>query len=203
MQELLEDLMDAAARRASYADARLVHTRVERLGTRNGAADRLDSFESEGIGVRVRIGAAWGFASCGATGKADAEAALERALGVAASQASTADGLLSPEPPARGDYVSPAERDPFAVPLEEKLAVLVAADAGLRTEPGVVLTLARFEALRVDKLFASTEGALCRQVLTECGGGLTAGCGGRGEGPTPSVSPPPAGHLAPTRFEPF
>src|ERR687891_2293889 len=199
MQELLEDLMDAAARRASYADARLVHTRVERLGTRNGAADRLDSFESEGIGVRVRIGAAWGFASCGATGKADAEAALERALGVAASQPSTADGLLSPEPPARGEYVSPAERDPFAVPLEEKLAVLVAADAGLRTEPGVVLALARFEALRVDKLFASSEGALCRQVLTECGGGLTAGAGaGAGERARP-LPPPASGALRPLR----
>src|SRR5687767_12748715 len=149
--------MDAAARRASYADARFVHTRVERLGTRNGAADRLDSFESEGIGVRVHVGGAWGFASCGGTEKADAEAALDRALAVAAAQPARGSESqpLAPEPPARGEYVSPAERDPFAVPLEEKLAVLVAADAGLRTEPGVVLTLARFEALRVDKLFAS------------------------------------------------
>jgi TldD protein len=174
VRDLLSDLMDAAAMRAEYADARFVHTRVERLSTRNGAVDRLDSIEEEGIGVRVRAGGSWGFAATGGTGKADAEAALDRALAVAAAQPQASGAPLAPEPPARGDYESPASRDPFAVPLEEKLAVLVAAETGLRTEPGVVLTLARFEALRVDKLFASTEGALCSQGLTECGGGLTA-----------------------------
>ncbi|HEV3379177.1 MAG TPA: TldD/PmbA family protein [Thermoleophilaceae bacterium] len=174
MRELLEDLMDAAARRAEYADARFVHTRLERLATRNGGVDRLDTRETEGIGVRVRVGGSWGFASTGGTSKADAEAALEQALAVAAAQPSAAGAELAPEPPARGDYESPFERDPFGVPLEEKLAVLVAADAGLRTEPGVVLTRASFEGMRVDKLFASTEGALCRQRLTECGGGLSA-----------------------------
>jgi TldD protein len=147
VRELLEDLMDAAARRAEYADARLVRTRAEHLATRNGALDQLDSDETEGIGVRVRVGGAWGFAATAGTAKADAEGALERALAVAAAQPAAAGAALAPEPPARGEYVSPAERDPFAVPLEEKLGVLAAADAGLRTEPGVVLTLASFQAL--------------------------------------------------------
>ena len=174
MRDLLENLMDAAARRAEYADARLVRTRVERLSTRNGSLDQLDSGESEGIGVRVRVGGAWGFAAARGTGKAEAESALTRALAVAAAQPAAAGGPLAPEPPARGEYESPAGRDPFAVSPEDKLGVLFGADAGLRTEPSVVLTMASFEALRVDKLFASTEGALCSQRLTECGGGLTA-----------------------------
>ena len=213
--------MDAAARRASYADARFVHTRLERLGSRNGTVDRLDAAEEDGIGVRVRVGRSWGFASCAGTGKADAEAALERALRVAAAQApgggaaradprgpAGAAGAreptpLAPEPPARGEYVSPAERDPFAVPLEDKLAVLLAADAGLRTEPGVVLTRAGFEALRVDKLFASTEGALCRQVLTECGGGLTAVAVDGDESQTRSFPASHGGHVAQAGYEHF
>jgi TldD protein len=205
VRELLEDLMDTAARRASYADARFVHTRRERLGTRNGAVDRLDATDEEGIGVRVRVGGAWGFGSCAGTAKADAEAALERALAVAGAQASGAPGAepFAPEPPARGEYVSPAERDPFAIPFEEKLAVLVAADAGLRTEPGVALTLAGFEALRVDKLFASTEGALCRQVLTECGGGLTAVAVGEGESQIRSFPASHGGHVAQAGYEHF
>jgi TldD protein len=203
VRELLEDLMDAAARRASYADARFVNTRAERLSTRNGAVDRLDASEEQGIGVRVRVGGAWGFACCGGTGKADAEAALERALAVAGAQPSTIKGLLSPEPAARGEYVSPCERDPFAVPLEDKLAVLVAADAGLRTEPDVVLTRAGFGALRVDKLFASTEGALCRQILTECGGGLTAVAVDGGESQTRSFPASHGGHVAQAGYEHF
>jgi TldD protein len=203
VRELLSDLMDAAARRAEYADARFVHTRVERLSTRNGAIDRLDSIEEQGIGVRVRSGGSWGFAATGGTGKTDAEAALDRALAVAAAQPPASGAPLAPEPPARGDYESPAGRDPFAVPLEEKLAVLVAADAGLRTEPGVVLTLASFEALRVDKLFASTEGALCRQRLTECGGGLTAVAVNGDESQSRSFPASHGGNVAQAGYEHF
>jgi TldD protein len=203
VRELLSDLMDAAARRAEYADARVVHTRVERLSTRNGAVDQLDSIEEEGIGVRVRAGGSWGFAATGGTGKADAEAALDRALAVAAAQPPASGAPLAPEPPARGDYESPAGRDPFAVPLEEKLAVLVAADAGLRTEPGVVLTQARFEALRVDKLFASTEGALCHQRLTECGGGLAAVAVNGDESQSRSFPASHGGHVEQAGYEHF
>jgi TldD protein len=203
VRELLSDLMDAAAKRAEYADARFVHTRVERLSTRNGAIDRLDSIEEEGIGVRVRAGGSWGFAATGGTGKADAEAALERALAVAAAQPPASGAPLAPEPPARGHYESPADRDPFAVPLEEKLAVLVAAEAGLRTEPGVVLTLARFEALRVDKLFASTEGALCGQRLTECGGGLTAVAVNGDDSQSRSFPASHGGHVEQAGYEHF
>ncbi|MGH3992535.1 MAG: TldD/PmbA family protein, partial [Pseudonocardiaceae bacterium] len=104
---------------------------------------------------------------------------------------------------ARGEYESPAERDPFAVPLEDKLAVLAAAGAGLRTEPAVVLTLARFDALRVDKLFASTEGALCRQRLTECGGGLTAVAVDGDESQTRSFPASHGGHVAQSGYEHF
>jgi TldD protein len=208
VRELLQDLMDAAARRASYADARFVHTRVERLRTRNGAVDRLDSTEEVGIGVRVWVAGAWGFACCGGTAKADAEQALRRALGVATAQSASVvtparTSELAPEPPARGEYRGPAERDPFDVPLEDKLAVLIAADAGLRTEPGVVLTIAQFEALRVDKLFASTEGALCRQVLTECGGGLTAVAVDGDESQTRSFPASHGGHVAQAGYEHF
>jgi TldD protein len=174
VRDLLEDLMGAAATRAEYADARFVRTQSERLSTRNGAIDRVDSDDSEGIGVRVRVGGSWGFAAARGTDRAAAEGALERALAVAAAQPPSRGADLTEEPPAGGSYASPAERDPFEVPLEDKLAVLWAADAGLRTEPEVALTLARFQAVRVYKLFASTEGSLCEQVLTECCGGLAA-----------------------------
>lgn len=166
--------MDSAAARAQYADARFVRTQTERLSTRNGVVDQVDSNDTEGIGVRVRVGGSWGFAAVRGTARRDAEAALERALAIAAAQPPSCEAALTVEPPATGTYSSPAERDPFEVPLEDKLAVLWAADVGLRTEPEVTVTRARFQAVRVHKLFASTEGALCEQVLTECGGGVSA-----------------------------
>jgi TldD protein len=166
--------MGAAAGRAEYAEARFVRMQTERLSTRNGSVDQADSDDCEGIGIRVRTGGAWGFAATRGTGKADAEAALARALGVAAAQPASSGLPLTAEAPARGGYASPAARDPFEVPLEEKLAVLWGADAELRTEPEIAVSVARFHAQRVHKLFASTEGALCEQVLTECGGGVSA-----------------------------
>ena len=174
MRDVLENLMDSAGRRAQYADARFVRTRSERLSTRNGALDQLDSHESEGIGVRVRLRGAWGFAAVRGADRRGADEALGRALAVAESQPAAGGAELAPEPPARGRWESPAERDPFEVPLEDKLAVLVACDAGLRTDPGVSVTLAQFQALQVDRLFASTEGALCEQRTTECGGSVAA-----------------------------
>jgi TldD protein len=174
VRELLQDLMDAAAARADYADARFVETRFERLATRNGAVDVVDSGESEGIGVRVRVGGAWGFAALRGVERAGAEAALERALAIAAAQPRSPQAELAPEPSAAGSWTSPAEHDPFEVPLEDKLAVLLGADHGLRSEPVIAVSVARFQAVRERKLFASTAGGLCEQVTTECGGGLVA-----------------------------
>jgi TldD protein len=175
VRDLLKDLMDLARLRAEYADARWVRTRSERLATRNGALDSLDSDESEGIGVRVRVAGCWGFAAVRGSERSDAEAALARALQVATAQPlPSSAAALAPEPPAAGSWRSAAERDPFAVPLDEKLSVLFAADEALREEPGVTLALAHFRAVTEEKLFASTEGALCEQHLTECGGGIAA-----------------------------
>ena len=89
------------------------------------------------------------------------------------------------------------------MPLEDKLAVLFAADAELRTEPEIALTVASFQAFRVDKLFASTEGALCRQRLTECGGGLTAIAVDGDESQTRSFPASHGGHVAQGGYEHF
>ena len=174
MRELLLDLLDAAARHADYADARHIVTSHERLSTRNGALDELDSGESEGIGVRVRVGGTWGFAAVRGHERGDAEAALQRALAVARAQPSAGAGPLAPEPAARGTWESPVQSDPFAVPVEDKLSVLLAADTALRKNRFFTVAVDRFEARSVRTLFASSEGALCEQRITECGGGIEA-----------------------------
>ena len=217
MFDLLEDLMDAAARHSDYADVRFVHTRSERLTTRSTfharpakpgasgrvALDQVDSAEQEGIGVRVRVKGAWGFAAVAGTGRPDAEAALARALEVAAAQPRAPGAALAPEPPAHGSYANEVARDPFEVSLSEKLGVLAAAEAGLRTAPEVSLTVAGFEALRTRKLFASTEGARCEQVLTECGGGLTAVAVGAEESQVRSYPSSHGGQVSQAGFEHF
>jgi TldD protein len=204
VRDLLRDLIDSAQARAGYADARFVRSRVERLSTRNGRLDQLDSDESEGIGIRVRVGGSWGFAAARGTDRADAEDALRRALAIAEAQPSVPDAApLAPEPPARGEWATPVERDPFSVPVEEKLAILLAADLGLRTDPGVKITLARFSAFQTEKLFANSEGALCEQRITECGGGIAAVAVDGADTQVRSYPASHGGHVAEAGYEHF
>src|SRR4051812_15188209 len=173
--------MDAAASGGAYADARFVRQRSEFVATRNGEVDDLHRDEDEGIGVRVRVGGAWGFAATRDTTKAGAEAALERALAVARAQPSADPTPLAPEPPARGEHAGGPGTDPFSVPLERKLERLLEADAALGKDKRLVLRQAQYGAYVRETIFASTEGGRYEQRIVENGGGVTATAMDEGE----------------------
>ena len=58
----------AAARGATYADARVVATRSRALTTKNGRVGHASESDSLGMGVRVIANGAWGFAAIGGFG---------------------------------------------------------------------------------------------------------------------------------------
>src|SRR5439155_10331126 len=63
MRDICALAVDAAvAAGASYADARAVLQRSQSVRTKSGTIDSADDRESEGIGVRVLVDGAWGFA---------------------------------------------------------------------------------------------------------------------------------------------
>src|SRR5919108_4416953 len=63
MKEICGRAIEAAkAADADYADARGLVRRSQSVATRNGRLDAIEDVESEGIGVRVLVGGAWGFA---------------------------------------------------------------------------------------------------------------------------------------------
>jgi TldD protein len=175
MLELLTDLMTAAEGRCAYAEARHVDVRSEAIAVLSGRIDAIDSSTSEGIGVRVRVGGAWGFAATRDATRAGAQEALARALAVAESQPATAARALAPVAPALGHWSSPYELDPFSISLEDKLELLFAVEAALRTgDERLVRTVAACRAWRERKAFASTEGAACTQETVATGAGIVA-----------------------------
>ncbi|MEA2492276.1 MAG: TldD protein [Thermoleophilaceae bacterium] len=173
MRDRLSDLMDAAAAGGAYADVRFMRQRSEYIATRNGEVDEVQHFEDEGIGVRVRVGGAWGFAATRDISKSGAEAALAKALAIARVQPRAAETALAPEPPARGEHRGGHGSDPFAVPLDRKLERLLEADAALGGDKRLTLRQAHFGAYARDTIFASTDGALFDQRVIECGGGIS------------------------------
>jgi len=166
--------MESAAAGGAYADVRFMRQRSEFIGTRNGEVDELHRDEDEGIGVRVRVGGAWGFAATRDTSKRGAEAALARALAIARAQPRAQATELAPEPVARGEHRAGEGTDPFEVPLERKLERLLAADAALGNDRRLNLRQAHYGAYARDTIFASTEGALYDQRVVDTGGGLAA-----------------------------
>jgi TldD protein len=175
--ELVTELMGAAEGRCAYAEARFVEHREEALSVRAGEVDDVASSESDGIGVRVRVGGAWGFAATRDASRAGAEAALARALAIAEAQPGGPATPLAEVEPASGHWASAHAVDPFDVPLEDKLALLFAAEAALRADDGdkrIARSVASVRAWRERKAFASTEGAACTQELVTTGAGIGA-----------------------------
>ena len=100
--------------------------------------------------------------------------ALARALAIAESQPPAPAGPLAAVDPARGHWSCAHEIDPFSVSLEDKLALLFAAEALLRGDPRIVRSEAMCDSRRVRTAFASTEGAACTQDRVECGAAIAA-----------------------------
>ena len=184
LKVLLQRALDLAARRgARYADIRLVRLLTENLMVKNGIVESIQSSESTGFGVRVLVGDGWGFASSNSIGPDEIDSATTLALATArASQQPGAPHIeLGPAVSSQGRYTTPVQVNPFTVPLEKKLALLMQADAELGRIPGLRTRSASLAFQQEQKWFASTEGAFTAQTLVESGGGIQAQAVNEGE----------------------
>jgi TldD protein len=175
MLDLLTDLLAAVPASVSHAEARWVHDRSEDVAVRNGRIDEIAHHDSEGIGVRVRVGGAWGFAGTRDVSPDGAHEALRRAIAIAQAQPAVQARPLTPTLPAIGHWASPREQDPFAVALEDKLALLFAAEQLLReSDPRIAVSSAQCSARRSESALATTDGVAVTQDALRCGGGILA-----------------------------
>jgi TldD protein len=176
MDDLSARALDTARLRgAAYADVRLVQAATQSLSVKNGVVDGLASAESAGLGVRVLVDGAWGFAASRELNSAEAERTAAMAVQIARASA-LANGHrphLGAPVPSRGTYTTPLAVDPFSVTVEDKLALLLQAEAAMARVPGARVRHANLGFQRERKQFASTEGADLTQTLYEAGGGLT------------------------------
>jgi TldD protein len=176
VDDLAAHAVDAAVGSgAGYADARVVVRRAQDVATKNGGVDSLSDMETEGIGVRVLVDGAWGFAAEPRLSNEGARDAALRAVAFARASSTTARRRVELEPVAaeEAEYEPPVEQDPIEVPLERKIELCLRAEEGLR-RPEVKIAEASVRALRETRWFRSSEGARIRQHLVECGGGIQA-----------------------------
>ncbi|MNX45121.1 protease TldD [compost metagenome] len=184
----MKDLAHRALNRAQlsgadYADVRFVKRAFETITVKDGHLAGLSLDESEGFGVRALYRGSWGFASSALVTPDEVErvASLATAIAKASHTVQREKVELGPPVATVGRYETPVGEDPFAVSLEEKIALLMAADAEMRAVRGIRATEASLGCQREEKTFASTEGAYIEQVLTETGCGIAATAVGEGD----------------------
>lgn len=161
---------------ASYADARFVRLHDESVEVKNGAVTGLSSHRSQGIGIRVIADGAWGFAS---TTSAEPQAIRDTAklavrIARASATAKKQDLELSDVEPAKARIPHTARKDPFEVPLEDRVALLLDCDQAMHGAEQVKVRSGFIRAYREEKHFVSSDGADIEQDRIETGAGIEA-----------------------------
>ena len=178
MKELSNMALDKARDLgASYADIRIVTNKGESIRTKNGNVDSMGSSVSKGFGVRVLYDGAWGFASSSLVNEEEVGAITEEAVSIAKASATLKTGKgveLAPVESVTARWESKFKIDPFDVKAEDKISLLLEADALMRKNPQVRIASGSMWCMREDKVFASTEGSYIEQVKTETGAGIEA-----------------------------
>ena len=177
MHEITNRALDTArVRGAAYADVRVVRRQEESIDVKSGRLAGVLSHETEGFGVRALVDGAWGFASSHRLTAAEADRVAAQAVRIARASATALRRrvVLDDRPPARGRFETPIAEDPFAIPLERKIADLLAADTAMNRVAGIAFTDSTYGARREWKTFAASDGSLTEQVITHAGAAIEA-----------------------------
>jgi TldD protein len=156
---------------AEYADVRIAQYRSQFVQTRERRVQGLADNETAGIGVRTLVNGAWGFA---ATAKLTPNTVVEIARQAVAQARSNRAALSRPivlapyGAPQTGEWKSPITTDPFAIPIADKVALLLAANEAALKVKGTRFAGSGVSFLREEKTFANSEGSYTVQTLYRC-----------------------------------
>lgn len=155
-----------------YADVRLVEGEELRTYHQLGRDPDERVEQTIGIGVRVLVDGAWGFASMPLADSGTAAATARRAVEVAKAGVGVGRPVRLPaREPHSGSYATDVRIDPFAVSAAERDTLLQKTIAAAQVQ-GVISVQCGVNAKRQHRHFASTEGSRQHQHLLETGGML-------------------------------
>jgi TldD protein len=184
MLDVAKQAVEAAeAAGADYADGRVVADASESITVRNQTMEGIDRSSSEGIGIRVLVDGYWGFAATARLEPAEIDRTARLAVEIAraASRLPMDPIRLTDVAPAVGTWHSPMQEDPFNVPLEQKVALLMEATRRMQAVPGLAFAEAGIDLYRRRTWLATSEGTAVDQTTVHSGAGIEATAIGEGE----------------------
>ncbi|MDO8600744.1 MAG: TldD/PmbA family protein [bacterium] len=140
-RELMEDAIVFAKRRgAEYAEVRMEpDSKAESITVEDEKPSQVAHTASQSMGILVYKNGGVGFWGISAINKDKVHEMVKRALESAEANGSFGSiRPILPDPELKGDYyyATPYTKDPFVMPLEEKINLLVKAEAAMREEIG-------------------------------------------------------------------
>jgi TldD protein len=158
-------LTSAKAAGAGYCDVRVGRYLRQFVTTREARVENVVNAESTGVGVRVLANGAWGFAATNTLTTDAVAAAARQAVAIARANAALASAPVQLAP-VRGvgetSWKTPIKRNAMAVPLQEKVALLLEVNAAAQNA-GADFAASRLFCINEQKYFASSDGSYIDQ----------------------------------------
>ena len=177
MFDLAHSAIETARRRgATYADARVMDIRHREISTKNGEVGTLVEAESLGIGIRVIASGAWGFAATDRLTREGVQACAAEAVAIAKASAlaKRGDVVMAPEQAFVDTWQNPFLKDPFRIPVERQIDLLLSADREMRKVKGVTVAEGSLSFRRIEQFFVSSIGSSIHQLKMQSGAGIVA-----------------------------
>jgi len=159
-----------------YADARVVEMTYESLTVKKGELSGIENSISKGVGIRVIVDGAWGFASTNDLSESSLKKNVQLAvnIGKASSHLIKQKVLLTQDKIYQDTWSSPYVVDPFKVSWEDKVGLLMECDKILTEDKRIVDSRVHMSFSKEVQWFVSSEGSRIRQQILRSGGGMTA-----------------------------
>lgn len=171
-------LAEAKKQGATYCDIRINRYRnqfsgyrmsPERGGSKTDEVPYVNDGSSFGFGVRVIARGQWGFAGSPLVTPAEIARITREAVTVAKANSvlQAAPVQLAPTKGYVDRWTSPFQKDPFTVPVDEKLELVHSAAKTVKNNPKVFSSFGGLFFHSEDKYFASTEGSSIQQLIIQ------------------------------------
>jgi len=152
---------------ATYADIRINRYRRESVTTREQQVQNVSRSQSFGFGVRVLVKGTWGFASSNNMTPEEAGRISQQAVEIARANSvyQRTPIHLAPAPMTVTSWRSAFEKDPFDVPVEEKVHFLLKLNETAMKTQGVSFVNSSLSFVNEQKFLATSDGSRIEQYL--------------------------------------
>lgn len=191
-KDSLADLALSTAKKlgASYADIRINRYRIEAINTRERQVLNVSSAQNFGFGVRVLISGTWGFAASPIVTAEEVKRITTEAAAIAkANSAITKRKIeLVSTPKVTTTWKSSFEKDPFDVPSDEKVAMLLKINEAALGVKGISFVNSQLACVNEQKYLATSDGSRIEQYLIRTNPSFSATAVDRASGDFQSVN---------------